>query len=447
METQQAITYEVSFQCHVRLDELMPNGLARGTILNADSRGPSCLTDRPAFDDLLRRCFPDGTLTIAGGLPGEEVLVEGQVLLAPPDASGQTKRRRRWKLIPRLTLRQVLIASPWRVAALCPLFSVCGGCQYQHIRYDQQLALKQERVRALLIARGFTDPPVQSPIGCSPPWHYRNQMRFSVDRAGRLGLTAHGSRHIVPVEHCFIAHERINAALAVLQTQINHPPQVVLRCGTATGQMLIQPAPDATIAARLRSAGIDLRTETLQEQLAGRTFSIRPSSFFQTNTAQAERMVELVIRGLHSGPERTIVDAYCGVGTFTLALAAFCKHIIGIEESASAVRDAQANLRDTPNARIIQGKTEAVFPSLSEQVDGVVLDPPRQGCQRPVLAALAHRRIPRLVYVSCDPETLARDLAILCHELDAYTLLEVQPLDMFPQTSHIECVATLEARL
>jgi 23S rRNA (uracil1939-C5)-methyltransferase len=436
---------EISFQCHVRLNELTPDGLGKGPILSARPTGDAESVERPVFDDLLRRCFPDGSLTIVGGLPGEEVIVEGRVLLAPPASPGT--RRRRWKLMPRLTLRQVLVASPWRVMAPCPHFGICGGCQYQHIRYDRQLSLKQERVRTLLINHGFADPPVLPTIGCPIPWHYRNQMRFSVDRHGRLGLTIHGTREVFPVDHCFIAHERINSTLAVLQMRPNRPPQVVIRCGVSTGQVLVQPAPDEVTAAQLHTAGIDLHTEFLEEKLAGKTFRIRPSSFFQTNTAQAERMVELIIRGLCASSESTVVDAYCGVGTFTLALAAYCGYVIGIEESASAVQDARANLAETPNVTIIQGKTEHVLPGLEGRVDGIVLDPPRQGCQRLVLETLARQHIPRLVYVSCDPQTLARDLAILCHELQAYRLMEVQPLDMFPQTVHIECVATLEAHL
>ena len=184
----------------------------------------------------------------------------------------------------------------------------------------------------------------------------------------------------------------------------------------------------------------------MEEALAGARFRIRPSSFFQTNTAQAEQMAALVLRGLELAPAMTVADAYCGVGTFALLLAAYARRVIGIEESASAVRDALWNVRDTANVQILQGKTEFVLPTLAETIDGLVLDPPRQGCQRPVLDALAARRVPRLVYVSCDPATLARDLKYLCETAAAYHLVEVQPLDMFPQTAHIECVAVLRAR-
>ncbi|HEU5346760.1 MAG TPA: methyltransferase domain-containing protein, partial [Ktedonobacterales bacterium] len=174
-------------------------------------------------------------------------------------------------------------------------------------------------------------------------------------------------------------------------------------------------------------------------------FRIRPSSFFQTNTAQANVMARLALAELPSGPAVTLVDAYCGVGVFARLMAERAGRVLAIEESASAVRDARWNLRDTPQVEIIQAKVEDDLPQRAERIDGLIIDPPRAGCQRPVLDALAARRPPVVVYISCDPTTLARDLAYLCHTRGAYRLRSAQPLDMFPQTAHIETIATLEA--
>ena len=192
--------------------------------------------------------------------------------------------------------------------------------------------------------------------------------------------------------------------------------------------------------------------DTMDERLHNETFRIRPSSFFQTNTAQAEKMASLVLDGLcatatstHAHP-LTVIDAYCGVGTFALMLARQAARVIAIEESASSIKDARWNLREVTNVEIQQGKVEDLLPLLTERIDGLVIDPPRAGCQRSVLDALAHNPVQRLVYVSCDPSTLARDLDILCHEHATYRLCSVQPLDMFPQTAHIESVAVLELR-
>jgi 23S rRNA (uracil1939-C5)-methyltransferase len=150
----------------------------------------------------------------------------------------------------------------------------------------------------------------------------------------------------------------------------------------------------------------------------------------------------MVVKGL--GDARTVVDAYCGVGTFALVLAKHVEKVIAIEESASAIKDAQWNLREVHNVEILKGKVEDILPPLAEQIDGLVVDPPRAGCQQVVLDALVQNPVSRVVYVSCEPATLARDLQILCHLHPTYYLQSVQPLDMFPQTAHIESVAILE---
>src|SRR6266567_160351 len=241
---------------------------------------------------------------------------------------------------------------------------------------------------------------------------------------------------------CPVADEQINRALRVISQVPNERPQVLIRCGSSSGQMLIQPQPGPEVTEQLAANGLDIRSDTLEERLAGETFRIRPSSFFQTNTAQAEKMVQMVVKGL--APAHTVVDAYCGVGTFALVLARHVEKVIAIEESASAIKDAQWNLREVSNVDILKGKVEDVLPTLAEQTDGLVIDPPRAGCQKVVLDALMQHPVARVVYVSCEPATLARDLHILCHLQSAYHLHAVQPLDMFPQTAHIESVAILE---
>ncbi len=430
----------VEQQPRVRCYEVQLTGLTRegDAVGQVIARLP--VADLPAAEMGEGEQLPQ-ELRVPGGIPGERVIVSVE---EPAPRAGRRKKRRR--LPPRVTLLQVLERSPWRVEAPCPHFGACGGCQFQHIDYARQLEIKREMVVDLLRSEGgFADPPVLPTLACEVPWRYRNHMRFSVNREGQVGLTARGSHRLVPLDNCPIAHESINRALGALAEIPQPRPQVLMRCGANTGQLLLQPAPSAEVRAKLEVAGFDVREESMEEELAGARFRIRPSSFFQTNTAQAEQMVALVLRGLALEPQMTVVDAYCGVGTFALLLARHARRVIGIEESASAVRDALWNVRDAGNVQILQGKTELILPTLAETVDGLVLDPPRQGCQRQVLDALAARRVPRVVYVSCDPATLARDLRYLCATTRAYQLVNVQPLDMFPQTAHIECVAVLHS--
>lgn len=382
-------------------------------------------------------------LRVPTGIPGEQVIVSVE---EPPQHPQRRKRHRR-RLPPRVSIVQVLEASLWRVKTPCPVFGVCGGCQFQHVAYPQQLEIKRQMVTDLLRSEGgFAEPLVLPTLGCEIPWHYRNHMRFSVNREGQVGLTARGTHRVLPLSDCPIAHPHINRALRVLAATPQPRPQALVRCGVNTGQIMMQPTPTPEVREQLAAAGLEVRDESMEEAVAGQRFRIRPSSFFQTNTAQAEQMAALVMRGLALDPQMTVADAYCGVGTFALLLAPYARRVIGIEESASAVRDALWNVREAANVQIIQGKTEDVLPGLAETIDGLVLDPPRQGCQRPVLDALVERRVPRVVYVSCDPATLARDLKYLCQTQETYELIEAQPLDMFPQTAHIECVAILQAR-
>jgi 23S rRNA (uracil1939-C5)-methyltransferase len=429
----------VAGRYRVRVDALEADGTARGRVVEAPVQ-PSEEEFALVYAGRAKGRTDPQHFQFIGGLPGELLEIEVRWSLPWP---GRRPARRMPE--PRIRVVDVIEAAPERVAAPCPVFGECGGCQVQHLDYGAQLAWKTERMRALLAAAGFAEPPVLPALGCNPPWRYRNHMRFSVNREGRVGLTARGTSHVLPLRACPIAHERINAALEVLAEAPQPRPQVLARYGDATGELLLLPTPAPEVRERLAGLGLDVREGVIEEGLHGHRFLIRPSSFFQTNTAQANVMADLVLAALPAGPDVTLVDAYCGVGTFARLLADRAGHVLAIEESASAIRDARYNLRDAPNVEIVMGKVEAVLPDISERLDGLVIDPPRAGCQPPVLEALVARRVTRVVYVSCGPESLARDLVTLCLRAGAYRLVAVQPLDMFPQTAHIENVVTLEA--
>ncbi|MCA1648120.1 MAG: TRAM domain-containing protein [Chloroflexi bacterium] len=285
---------------------------------------------------------------------------------------------------------------------------------------------------------------------------------FTVGRRfGELCFTLRGSHRLLRIEHCWIVHPRINEVVEIVQGRLSSAGrrihQVSIRVGANTGQLMLAPLlPEVP--------EVESGQPFLEEELLGRRFRLEPPSFFQVNTrrevrslpaaltrpwlplpadglSMAELLVLLVLDRLQPEPDWSLVDAYSGVGTFALLLAPLVREVIGIEEARSAVRDAVHNGQDLPNARFIQGKTEAVLPALEQRPDGVILDPARVGCHPDVLQALLSLRPHRLVYVSCDPSTLVRDLRILVD--GGYTLHEVQPLDMFPQTYHIESVATL----
>ena len=199
------------------------------------------------------------------------------------------------------------------------------------------------------------------------------------------------------------------------------------------------PDPDPSSHGRDKSGPYNLSNKLLGDS----TSDLSPSVGAAIHCARPSLTAVDAYHCAHSS--LTVVDAYCGVGTFALLLARHVGKVIAIEESASAIKDAQWNARDVDNIEILKGKVEDILPTLTtSRIDGFIIDPPRAGCQRTVLDALIQHPVARIVYVSCDPSTLARDLHILCHQHPTYRLCSVQPLDMFPQTAHIECIAVLE---
>jgi 23S rRNA (uracil1939-C5)-methyltransferase len=426
-----------------RVTELADDGLARANVVERLSEpseadflaiyGQAWL-EKPELGQRLT------TFSVTGGLPGELIEIEVTWSLPRPG-----RKRARHVPDPTTRLTRVIELATERVEPRCAVFGVCGGCQFQSMAYTAQLAWKTKRVRDLLCGVGFDEPPVLDAIGCAEPWGYRNHMRFAVNREGQVGLTARGTHRVLPLSVCPIANPHINDALAILGRTPQPRPQALIRYGVATGHLLIQPAPDEATQEALSAAGMESRVENMEEELGDARFRIRPSSFFQTNTAQANVMARLALSALPAGPDVTLVDAYCGVGVFARLMAGQAGRVLAIEESASAVRDARWNLRDAPHVEVVQAKVEDDLPQRAETLDGLVIDPPRAGCQRPVLDALVAQRPRVVVYISCDPTTLARDLAYLCLSSRAYHIRSVQPLDMFPQTAHIENVVTLDA--
>lgn len=380
----------------------------------------------------------------AYGLPGEEVVVE---------VDERKSRYVRGRVV------EVLQPSARRQAAPCPLFGACGGCAWQHVDYAGELAYKQAVVaEQLQRIGGFAEPPIRSIVGAASPWRYRNQGRFSLAYGGRLGLTRRHSRSVLPVEDCLLMQEPIVATLRRLQGRVSRLHQVVVRCGARTGTLLVAPRLDGV-------ADVETGQSAYEEDLLGRRYRVSDYSFFQANTrpelrpgpeclwgpparplradglSQADVLALIVLDRLALSGAETVLDAYCGVGTFALLAADRAKRVVGIEESRIAIADAVHNRAGVGHVVFHAGKVEEVLPELGERFDAAILDPSRVGCAPDTLAALLGVRPPRIVYVSCEPATLARDLKVLCES--AYDLVDVQPIDMFPRTHHVEVVATL----
>jgi 23S rRNA (uracil1939-C5)-methyltransferase len=418
---------------------------------------------------------------VRGGVPGDRLRVR------------ITETRARYG---RGVVESVVTPSPHRVEPPCPYFGRCGGCRLQHIAYESQLAFKQQQVYDCLTRLGAAEKFELRPILPAPDvYGYRNKMEFTVSPSGAgavIGLHEADRYDVVlDIERCLLQSETMNTLLEEVRSQVRTRRLsaweqatergllrfVTLREGRRSGDAMVNvvaAAPDVERLAPLagevkarvpstvsvvlnvsaKKAAVAVGTEEhvllgrdhIREGLADLTFQVSANSFFQTNTAQAERLFALVIEACELSGSESVVDLYSGTGAISLLLARRCRHVYGIEVSAAAVADAVRNVRANgiENVTFLTGEVRHVLPTLlgdGVRTEVAVADPPRAGFHPKALAALIALAPSRIVYVSCNPATLARDVGDLLRQ--GYRLEWVQPVDMFPQTPHIEAVARL----
>lgn len=416
---------------------------------------------------------------VRGGLPGDRLRVR------------LTEARGRFG---RAAIEEVLVPSPDRVPAPCPYFGRCGGCRLQHLAYPAQLAFKEKQVRECLHRLGGVgDFELRPILPAADTYGYRNKMEFTI--AGdppALGLHVFERYDVVlDIERCLLQSETMNTLLDEFRRQLRDralsvwDPRtergllrfVMMREGRNTGEAMVNvvaAAPDietltpvadavrdrapATTSVVLnvnaKKASVAVGSEEhllsgrehITESLDGVVFQVSANSFFQTNTRQAERLFAVVEAACELTGEETLLDLYSGTGAISLLLARRVRAVYGIEVAAAAVADAIRNARANgiENCTFLAGEVRHVLPDLMRQgvrASVVVADPPRAGFHPKALSALATLAPARIVYVSCNPSTLARDVGDLVRQ--GYRLEWVQPVDMFPQTPHIEAVARL----
>lgn len=374
---------------------------------------------------------------VALALPGEQVRVE------------VAEAHARWC---RARLIEVIDPSPQRVAPRCRHFGTCGGCHYQHLQADAQPAAKQAIVRAQLERLGgFRDPPVEQTVAGRSAWNTRNHIQFSLTPDSRLGFQAGGSNQVVAIHECHLPEPALNDLWPALQLEAGSGVRrVALRCA-GDDTLLVFHADDEPEV----ELGLDLRTSavwlsprgmyvlaggsTLVQRVHGRAFRVSPASFFQAHTQLTPALVDLVLRAAQARPGQTAFDLYAGVGLFSAFLAERALRLLAVEHSASACDDFAFNLEPFEDVALYQASVEQALAGLEPRADVVIADPPRAGLGTQVVAWLSRHAPPRLVYVSCDPSTLARDGKQLA--ACGYQLESVTPIDLFPQTFHIETVS------
>ncbi len=393
-------------------------------------------------------------------------------------------------------LLKVVEAGAFRCQPSCAIHGKCGGCQFQHMDYREQLRVKKRLVEDSLVRIGKLEGVKVLPaLGMNRPWGYRNKVHFKVESDGErlfLGYFEAGTtlqKRLLRVEECYLIGDEMNRVAKVVEELLNsygtaEPPQqgffrhVVLRKSSMSQEIMVvlvtgpEEWPDEQQSAEelrercpqvvsvIRNVnpakngvvmGRDSRVlagkAVLLDEIGGVRFTISAESFFQVNPEQTRVLYEKVMDYAGLTGRELVIDAFCGIGTISLFLAKKAAKVLGLEIVPEAIKDARENARlnKINNTEFIVGKTEELLPKLYRQgvrPDLVVLDPPRKGCEKAALEAISGMGPQRVVYVSCDPGSLARDLAILAGL--GYRTVEVQPVDMFPQTVHVETIVLIK---
>jgi len=393
-------------------------------------------------------------------------------------------------------LEEVISSSPHRIKPPCPVYHLCGGCHLQHIAYEKQLEMKKGIVENALDRIGNQKIKALPTIGMKDPWRYRNKGYFQVNREkGRmqLGFYKAGSYDFVPANRCVLFSLQINRLVSYLEDQLSLQKVTVYNSKTGGGNLrniltreskstgetmivfitkednlglnqnilndLVSTFPQVVSiyqninrSPKVVLLGKDFRLlkgkPDLEDALGPFKFKISPQSFFQVNVVQAEILNEKVLEYANLYGEETVIDSYCGTATISIYVAKQAEKVYGIEVEKSAVRDAKINceLNGISNLKLFTGKAEEwlyKWRRSGEEVHLIIVDPPRRGCSSKVLKGIIKIKPKKIIYISCNPATLARDLKYLTKNGN-YKLKKILPIDMFPQTGHIECVASLE---
>jgi 23S rRNA (uracil1939-C5)-methyltransferase len=388
--------------------------------------------------------------------------------------------------------------SPDRVDAPCPIYKQCGGCQLQHLSYEGQLAAKHKQVKEVLARIGKLEDVIVHPvIGMNDPWRYRNKAQVPVgEREGGLvaGFYQKRSHEIIDMEACLIQQESNDQVVQTVKKiaekygipaydEDKHKGvlrHIMVRYGLMTNEIMVvlitrtkdlphkrkiieeilahipnvksivqNINPNRTNVILGNETVVLWGSEYIYDYIGNIKFAISAKSFYQVNPEQTKVLYEKALEYANLTGDETVIDAYCGIGTITLFLAKKAKKVYGVEVVPEAIEDAKRNaeLNGITNAEFAVGEAETVIPKWKEQgivPEVIVVDPPRKGCEETLLNTIIEMKPKRVVYVSCNPATLARDLRTL--EDGGFKTLEVQPVDMFPHTTHVECVSQIVLR-
>lgn len=393
--------------------------------------------------------------SIANGGEGIGRLPDGRIVFVPFTIPGETARVRTVeskKGFVRGEVVEILSSVPERIKPRCRHFGVCGGCHLQHMDYNTQLFHKAGILQDVLSRVGGIHGIKVQPVVSSPSqWEYRNQVQYHLDQNGKPGYHRQLSNETIPIVECFLPYP----SLVEIRNNLDLDPQagikrVTVRAGMEDDMMIILEGDSSEIpemeidlpysvvhqsaAGSITLAGSDF----IQVRIKERIFKVSAGSFFQVNTTLAEKMVDHVLSIIPPGKLACVVDVFCGVGLFSAFLAEKAKRLIGIESNHMACSDFVENLDAYDHIELYEGLSDNILPGLEVHPDMVIVDPPRAGIGAVTLDALARMGQERLIYISCDQATLARDSSRLVSK--GFRIEQITPFDLFPQTHHIESI-------
>ena len=395
--------------------------------------------------------------------------VDGKVIFIPYAIPGETVHAAivdNKKNYSRGVLKDIISPSPHRIEAKCPYYSICGGCSYQHIDYSQQLLLKQAFIKNVLRHIAGVNAGVKLLVGMKNPWNYRNKVAWHLtqDKGNTImGFYKHQTNKLVDIEQCLLLSPSLNETSSIIREMIDmvaikEKSAIMIRNSNLQDELMVEfincfPREELLrkLTEKVQSIYLLQKGQKLlygKKELVNKAgnylFALGPHDFFQVNFEQNEKLIDLVARYLNLTGSEKVLDAYCGVGILALNMAKQAQLVVGIDSNHSAIRHAINNalLNNIGNCKFISGFCENVLPNLTEKFDSVIVDPPRAGLKEEFIAKISDIVAEKVVYVSCHPATLARDVKLFMDY--GYKLREVQPLDMFPQTSHVESIALLQ---
>ena len=398
--------------------------------------------------------------------------IEGKATFIPfalPNETVKVKITEEKRKYNRAQLIEIIRPSPNRIEPLCPHYYECGACSYQHVNYSQQLEMKRKIVEENINRIGKLVIEVPPLIPAEKPYRYRNKVSWQIVNKS-LGYYQAGTNKLVKIHACKLISQKMEEATNRLRDLLVEMPltaksNMIMRESSTDGKIMLiltnlTKELDEEIMGNLSGIVDNLYvnylneikytkifgSDKINEEAKGAKILLSPLAFFQVNHLQMEKIIEILEGYLALKKDDILLDAYCGVGSLSLPLANKVSKVIAIESYALAIEDAENNalINNINNCEFLVGHTERILPKLNKTFNKIIVDPPRIGLREEVIRAISKANPEKIAYVSCNPATLARDLAIFSE--NGYITKEIQPIDMFPQTGHVECV-TLMSRV